>query len=232
MKQRKKRKPKPPVKPKKPLPKAASTRLKLITQWCIGTIIGVLVLSVIGNHISAVIPNPFSYLYNLVRPTNTQQKRIVWYTAGIQNKLNHELSITTWKDGNAVWYGETLKSGEIKLYSETGPIYIQIQGDFIAQLGEKPRLTHTYEGAECYELETKTFDHQPTDEEIKQAPVNKVEEVIGGPNPKVIKFVDGTKVTFDMFGPRNLKLRALLPEEYEGQMVYPFQLNRERNNEK
>jgi hypothetical protein len=181
---------------------------------------------------SAVIPNPFSYLYNLVRPAHKQQKKTVWYTAGVQNKLKRDLSISTWKDSADGWHADTFKPDQVKRYSETGPVYIQIEGDLIGQLGKHPRFSHTYEGVECYELEVQTFDHQPTDEEIRQAPINRVEEIIGGPHPKEIQFVDGTRITFDVFGPTNIKLKALLPEEYEGQVVYPFQLNKDKSDEK
>jgi hypothetical protein len=218
----------PPAPIKKILETEPNSKSKRITQWCLGSILGILIVSVIGNHISAVIPNPFSYFYRLFNSSTTEQKTTVWYTASIQNKLSHTVSISTWKDSDFIWYGDTLKPDAIKQLSETGPIYLQIQGDFIAQLGENNRLTHTYEGVECYELEMKSFDHQPTDWEIKQSPVNKIDEIMGGPEPKVINFVDGTKVYFDVFGPTNVKLKALLPETYEGQMVYPFQMNKER----
>ena len=57
MKKREKSKSKPLAKPKKPLPNKSGTKLKRLTQWFVGTIIGVLLLSVVGNHISAVIPS-------------------------------------------------------------------------------------------------------------------------------------------------------------------------------
>lgn len=202
-------------------PKSRATRIK---QWCLGSVLGLLLLSVLGNHISSVIPNLFQYIYSWYPKAHQIQKEKVWYAAGIQNKLKHRLAVAIWSDTEASWIGEGLESGETKWFSDTGPLYLSVQGDFILNRQPRFRLTHTYEGDEAYELETKTYDHKPTDDELKEIRPNKIGEILGGKLPKIVSFVDGTVIAFEVVGPTGINLHSVLPVVSEGQIVFPFQI--------
>jgi hypothetical protein len=207
--------------------KKLGSKLSRMQKWCLGTVFGLLLLAVIGNHISAVIPNPFQYIFSRFQKTSQKQKE-VWHAGGIKNSMKHEVSIGIWSHSKAAWEVDTLSPGQVKWYSDSGPFYMDVQGDMILSQNPRTRMTHTYTGQECYELESKTFDNQPNDEEIQSSLINRIEEIFGGPSPKVLNFVDGQEITFDIFGPTGIKAKILLPVISEGQGVFPFQIRKDQ----
>lgn len=162
----------------KPVAVESKSKVKRFTQWCLGTIFGLLLLAVIGNHISAVIPNPFQFVYNQFPQS---QKPTVWYAAGIKNSMKHHVSVGIWSNTQATWTVYTLQPEETKWFSEDAPIYMTVQGDVIADQTPHVRISHTYGGEEAYELKAKTFDRKPTDEELKSGQPNRITEILGGP---------------------------------------------------
>jgi hypothetical protein len=188
----------------------------------------VILLGVIGNHISAVIPNPFRYFASRLTSTTTSQ---VWYGAAIRNNLHHTIDVGIWSNSRGIWIVDGLNSDETKWYQDTGPLFMDIQGDMILRQNPEIHLTHTYDGEECYELEMKAFDHAPSGEELKLSPLNRIDEILGGDSPKTISFVDGTKKTFEVFGPTGIKLQTLFPVKYKGETVFPFQVPHSNKNE-
>ena len=194
-----------------------------IKRWLLGSVLGILVLSVIGNHVSTVIPNPFQYVLRLFTDRVGSPAPEAWFAARVKNNIGHDLSVGTWSQSLTLWRVHTIKDGETLRIQDTGPIYLTIQGDLVGNV-DPPRLTHTYEGEECYELEIIKLPHSPNDEEINLAPLNRVEGVIGGPSPKTVSFLDGKKLSFDVIGPTGIRLKAMLPSYYEGQMIFPFQI--------
>lgn len=203
-----------------PVP-ARVSKFKRLTQWCVGTILGLVLLGIIVNHLSDLIPNPFRYISHLIGKSDANA---LWYAAGIRNNLDHHLNVGIWMKTKGVWVVDGLEPGETKWFPDTGPLYMTIQGDMIYKTNPRIQLTHTYDGEECYELETSLFDHQPTSDEMKTSPTNRIDAILGGPSPKTISFVDGTELTFDVVGPTGLKLETLIPVKYEGKMAYPFQV--------
>lgn len=199
----------------------SKSKVKRFTQWCLGTIFGLLLLAIIGNHISAVIPNPFQFVVNQFPQS---QKPIVWYATSIKNSIKHEISVGVWSNTQTTFVVYTLQPEETKWFSEDAPIYMTIQGDMVAQQIPLVRVSHTYEGEEAYELIATTFDRQPSDDELKSVKPNNIIEIIGGPEPKIVSFVDGTEISFDVFGPRNEELNVILPIIAEGKYFYPFQV--------
>jgi hypothetical protein len=184
-------------------PASKPHRTGQFTRWCLGTILGVLVLSVIGNLISATVPNVFVWTWKKIFRVHQQK---IWQAAAIKNDLEHQVALTVWSDSQGMWIGDTWNDGDIKTFVEENPIRVMIQGDFVAQL-QPPRLTHTYEGTEAYVLESTLFDHEPTTEELTTLKPNRIVKIIGGPNPKSIPFVDGALIPFDVLNPLGKRLK-------------------------
>src|SRR5205807_8756963 len=125
----------------------------------------------------------------------------VWFACSVKNKMSHDVSIGIWEYSSASWGIDTLKPQQTKWVSDTGPLYMTILGDMIIQKNPRFDLTQTYEGQEAYELEAKSFDHKPNDDEVRSLSPNTIVAILGGQSPKTLNFVDGTSVTFDVFGP-------------------------------
>jgi len=193
-------------------------------KWLLGSVVGVILLGVLGNQLSNIVPNPFQYILRSLRvsPPDTHG----WYAARIQNRLERELSymIRSYKD--TIWQGDTLRSGEIKAFSDTGPLYVVLQGDFFALLGsqkELRHLTHTYGGMEAYELVVARFPIEPISKQLDKAPLSHVDKVLGGSKPKVLTFADSPDIPFSVVGPNGLKLPTVIPAIVNDEPVYPFQ---------
>jgi hypothetical protein len=201
--------------------KKTGSKFIQIQKWCLGTILGLLVLAVVGNQISAVIPNPIQFIFSQFQQSHQKHESKTWFAGGVKNSLNRAVSIGTWSHSQALWLIDTLQPSETRWYLEPGPIYLIMQGDLIVQ--KHPfYFTHTYDGEECYELETNFFERQPNNEEIEASSLTRVTEVLGA--KKTLYFLDGTKITFDIFGPTGLRPKILLPAKIEDRLVFPFQI--------
>lgn len=197
-----------------------------IQKWCLGTVVGLLLLGVIGNQISAVIPNPFQLVFGRFQQSRQKHSSETWFAGGVKNSLNRSVSIGTWSHTEAVWLLDTLQPGETRRLVETGPLYLIMQGDLVLQ--KSPfYFTHTYDGEESYELETNSLDHQPNNEELESSPLSHITKVLG--SKKTLCFLDGTKMTFDIAGPTGLRPKTILPVKTEDQLVFPFQIPKGKN---
>lgn len=205
------------------LPKSVLPTVSRFKAWCLGTILGLLFLSVLGNHISDAIPNVFQLVYKQVFSSELNKKQGVWCAALLKNEIEHDLNFSVWSYEQRTWLIDTLRAGETRKLVETGPIYVGINGDNIYETKPRIKFSQTYEGPEVYELESHTFDQEPSNVENGNLKMNYITDIIGGPFPKVLKFVDGTTVTFDLFGPTGIKLKQQLPVTVGGQPIYPFQ---------
>lgn len=194
--------------------------MKSVRNWFLGTVLGVIVLSVVANLISNVIPNPIDRLLR-------QWRRIPpphWYGAAIMNDTSREISIGVWNSHRQVWEIDTLGVRKTKPFWDNGPIYIDIQGDMIYEEQPRKRITHTYEGNECYELLGTFFAREPNDSEINSLKPNRIVEIIGvGPNTKELTFVKGPSINFEVVWPNGAAARSLLPEVKGGMIIYSFQ---------
>jgi hypothetical protein len=210
--------------------KGSGSKFTRLKQWCLGTVLGLIVLSVIGNHISAVIPNPFRYLFNRSNQS-VKKKEVLWYATGIKNGLKHFSNFSIWNNEDSSWHLDGYQPGETKWIVDIGPMYLSIAGDMIMDKEPRMRFHQTYQGPEIYELELKTFDHKPSDDELREIKPNIVTEILGGPWPKTLEFVDGASVTFDVFGPTGIKLKTIMPINGDaGPAVYPFQIPKEEKS--
>jgi hypothetical protein len=194
--------------------------MKSVRNWFLGTVLGVIVLSVVANLISNAIPNPIDRLLRQWRGVPPPQ----WHAAVIMNDTTREISIGVWEHGGVIWGIYTLGPRTTKTFCDTGPIYIKVQGDMIYEQEPRERLTHTYEGNECYELSGPVFTRKPTDTEIRGLKANRIVEIIGkGANTKVLKFAAGPSINFEVVWPNGAAAKTLLPEVKGGMIVYSFQ---------
>lgn len=199
--------------------------------WLLGSVFGVLLLGVIGNQLSASIPNPFEIAREFFISTFGEKEKIIWHAAGVKNALKHEVSLGFWsrseKDGPRTWMIETLQPEETTWLVEDAQIYLMVQGEMVANFNPE-RMTHTYEGEEAYELECATFDSKPSEQQLADLKPNRIDRMFG--SRKIIPFVDGSKVGFEMFGGSGKILPTVLPITAEGNYFYPFQQPSERNS--
>lgn len=198
-----------------------------IKAWLLGSVFGVLLLGVIGNQLSASIPNPFEIARDFIVSALGKKQTIVWYVAGVKNSLKHEVSLAFWSKGSGyrTWVIDTLQPEETKWLVEDAPIYVMVQGEMIANL-EPERMTHTYDGEEAYQLECATFDSEPSEQQMADLKPNRIDRMFG--SRKIIPFVDGSKVGFEMFGGSNEILPTVLPIKAEGDYFFPFERTSER----
>jgi hypothetical protein len=194
--------------------------MKSVRNWFLGTVLGVIILSVIANLISNAVPNPIDRLLRRWRGSPPPE----WHAAAIMNDTSRSISIGVWEHGGVIWGIYTLGPRTMKTFWDTGPIYIKVQGDMIYEQVPRERLTHTYEGNECYELFGPVFTHKPTETEMSAVKPNRIVEIIGtGANTKVLKFAGGIPINFEVLWPNGAAARTLLPEVKGGMIVYSFQ---------
>gem|GEM_PF-6925530 len=192
----------------------------LLRNWCLGTILGVVIVSVVANLISDALQTPISELFHRWPKSRLYQ----WQAAPIMNDTNREISIEVWNSRKHVWELDTLASRATKPFWDTGPVYMIVQGDMIYEQVPRERITHTYKGDECYELSGTVFEHEPSDVEITALAPNRIVQIIGmGPNTRVLTFVQGPSINFEVMLPNGNTAKTLLPEVKGGLIVYAFQ---------
>ena len=140
-----------------------------------------------------------------------------WAAARLTNSSDKSLSICVWNSKDQHWLASTLMPGQTKhIVRQNEAIHVLIQGDMILNSRSPKKehtLTHTSRNTERYELQSMTFDHEPTDSEQRTVPGNVILRTSIG---VVVTFADKSEARMLIVGADGNVCTGFVPAEQVG----------------
>lgn len=145
----------------------------------------------------------------------------VWHVASLANKTDHPMTFSVFRPDESAWGLVSIKPQSVRTFSaKNHTIDVMVNGEMIIYREPVERVTHTYDGLECYVLEGPTFTHKPSEAELRSAPPNQFSEMLGGHR---LALSNGKVIYFGIVGPTSGGLKTFVPDGLPGKQLSTFE---------
>lgn len=145
----------------------------------------------------------------------------VWYVASLANQTDYPMTFSVFRPEKKIWGIVPIEPHSVKTFSvKNHTVDVMLNGEMLLYRDPRERLTHTYDGVECYVLEGPTYAHEPTEDDLRAAPPNQFLEMVGG-NP--LPLSNGKVIYVSLLNPRSGELKTFIPEGFPDKRLSIFE---------